>query len=95
LSDDDCDRLWRTYNVKLVEERQLREFPIIDFDRQGELPEQVGAALAFYGIDARNPFTFLETELVTSSVKHGDWRSEVADPEILAVWDALAGYALS
>lgn len=95
LSDDDCDRLWHIYNGKLLEERRRREFPIINFDEQAALHEQVRAALSFYGIESPHPFSFFETNLVSSDTQTQEWRSDIVDQEIAELWDALDAYSMT
>jgi hypothetical protein len=95
LSNDDCDRLWRIYNGKLLEERRRHEFPIINFDEQAALPQQVSAALSYYDMESRDPFTFFDTKLVISNTQNQDWRSDIPDAETLELWDALVAYSVT
>jgi hypothetical protein len=95
LSDHGCDRLWRIHNGRLLEERRRREFPIINFDKGGALPQQVRAALSFYGIESRSAFTFFDAKLVTFGTQNQGWQSDVPDPETLELWDALAAYSMT
>jgi hypothetical protein len=90
LSDDEHLELWKAYNRKLLQARRAREFPVIDFERRESLPDQVGAALAHYGL-AFESGSFFEP----GSVRHegGDWRRSVSDPETLELWARLSAYS--
>ncbi len=84
------DELWLTYNQALLAEHRLKPFPVIDFERQGDLDAQVRAALAFHGLKAAAESAFFDPELLGQGT--GDWRSQTSS-EALELWDALAGLA--
>jgi hypothetical protein len=90
LSDEEHLELWKAYNRNLLDARRERDFPMIDFERRDELPQQVGAALERYGIEFRAG-EFFEP----GSVRHegSAWRERVSDVETLELWDELAAFA--
>jgi hypothetical protein len=90
FSDADHLELWKAYNRRLAEFRRDRDFPVIDFERAGELPQQVGAALGRYGIEFASA-EFFEP----GKVRHeeSDWRARVDDREALELWEELSSYA--
>jgi hypothetical protein len=93
LAPGDWEDLWLIYNRALLAERRRLEFPLIDFDRNGDLDAQVRAALAFWGLDARSESSFFAHELTVPSP--GDWRSRVRSSEALELWDELAGLSVA
>ena len=88
LPPEGWEQLWMVYNRALLEELQRRPFPVIDFDRQTELDDQVRGALSFHDLEAASESRFFERELVGQHVD--DWRSEVTSREALDLWDTLA-----
>lgn len=85
------DELWLIYNRSLLAEHRRRPFPVIDFDRHGDLDAQVRAALAFHGLEPAAGSGFFERELVGQA--NDDWRSRLGSSEALELWDTLAGLA--
>jgi len=90
FSDADHLELWKAYNRRLVGFRRERDFPVIDFERAGELLDQVAAALGRYGFEFRSA-EFFEP----GKVRHeeADWRERVDDRETLELWEELSSYS--
>jgi hypothetical protein len=93
LSAPAWEELWLTYNRALLAELERSPFPVVDFDRHDELDAQVGAALAFHGLEPSGESHFFEQELVGR--RADDWRSRVRSSETVELWDALAERAAS
>jgi hypothetical protein len=86
------EELWTAYNRALLDELERAPFPLIDFDRHGDLDAQVRSALAFHGLEASAQSTFFDRELVGHHVE--EWRSQIVFPEALELWDELARRSL-
>jgi hypothetical protein len=86
------EALWCHYNRILLGELERAPFPVVDFDRSGELGAQVHAALAFYGLDGDTEGTFFDEQLVNERADPA-WREEALSPEPVELWDRLAAYA--
>jgi hypothetical protein len=91
LSSEEWERLWLTYNRALLEEHHRQPFPVVDFERDQQLDEQVRAALRFWGVEPAGESSFFEGTLVSEGAD--DWRSEVTAAEALSLWDELAALA--
>jgi hypothetical protein len=87
------EELWLTYNRALLAELERSPFPVIDFDRHDDLDAQIGAALAFHGLEPSGESHFFEQELVGR--RADDWRSGVRSSEAVELWDAVAERAAS
>jgi hypothetical protein len=92
LSSAAWEELWTSYNRALLEELDSDPFPLIDFDRHADLDDQVRAALAFHGIEARGESSFFERELLGQHPE--EWRSQVVFAEALDLWEELARRSL-
>jgi len=88
---DAWEELWRHYNRLLLDELERRPFPLVDFDRRGDLPAQVKGALAAHGVSAGGESEFFDPALV--SAKGEAWRGRAA-PESAALWDRLREHAV-
>lgn len=93
LSDSEWDRLWCVYNRALLEERERAEFPVVNFDLVNQLAEQMQAALSYYEIESSGRFDFFAPDLVRNRVPPADWRSQVAEPATIPIWEALTRYS--
>jgi hypothetical protein len=87
------EALWRHYNTILLRELESSHFPVLDFDRRDLLDAQVREALAFHGVEARSAAAFFDPGLVHER-PDADWRSQVASPESLELWDRLVARAV-
>ncbi|OLE36403.1 MAG: hypothetical protein AUG48_07510 [Actinobacteria bacterium 13_1_20CM_3_68_9] len=85
--------LWVTYNRALLEELEREPFPVIDFDRHGNLDAQVRAALAFHDLEAATESRFFDRGLVGQRVD--EWRGQVVSTEALGLWDELSQRSLA
>jgi hypothetical protein len=92
LSFNDSLRLWKIYNLRLLDQLRQQEFPVINFDDKARLGDQVRSALGFHGIPAPNRFSFFEPD----AVKHDtdEWRAQLEDREALDLWDQLVAFTV-
>jgi hypothetical protein len=88
LSAREWEDVWVVYNRALLDWHRRKPFPLIDFDRPGQLPGRVRAALEFWGLEAAGASEFFDPGLA-SDAGEGDWTSEVESPEALEIWRAL------
>jgi hypothetical protein len=91
LGSAEWERLWLAYNSILLDERRRREFPVIDFDRSGDLDEQVRRALAFWEIEVDGQSQFFAPELTAGLPV--DWRSQATSTEVVDLYDELTSLA--
>ncbi|HEY7150090.1 MAG TPA: hypothetical protein VH391_00235 [Solirubrobacterales bacterium] len=92
LSSLEWERLWTAYNRALLAELERQPFPVIDFDRHGELDAQVRSALTFHGLEGEAESSFFDRDLVGHQVD--EWRSQVVLADALELWDELARRSL-
>jgi hypothetical protein len=93
LSAGEWDELWLVYNRALLDEHRRRPFPVIDFERHGDLDSQVRAALTFHGLEPSVESAFFDPQLLGQGAD--DWRAQIRSGETLELWDTLAALAVS
>jgi len=89
----ECLDLWCTYNRRLFQLHQQREFPVVNFEERDRLGEQVRAALHFYGLTTAGKFGFYEDQIVRHD--ETDWLVDMHRPDILALWQSLRERSLA
>jgi hypothetical protein len=94
LSDREWEDVWVTYNRALLAEHRRSPFPIIDFDRPGDLDGRVIAALEFWSLEPAGTSEFFDPDLFDAGAAT-EWEPQVQTPEALELWRTLAGIAAS
>jgi hypothetical protein len=92
LSARQWEDVWVVYNRALLAEHRRRPFPVIDFDRPGEVDARVAAALERWSVERADGSEFFEPALVRQGAD-SDWAAQVQSPEALELWRALARLA--
>jgi hypothetical protein len=84
--------LWKTYNRALLNYAQTHECPIAFFDSPNFVDEVVHCA-RHLGYSSSAATHFFDDRFVRSRIEN--WRELVGDSEVIALYDELAGFAVS
>jgi len=92
LTRQQCIALWKTYNRALLGFAQSHDCPIAFFDRPN-FADQIIHCTRYHGYNDSTATHFFEDQVVRSRTQ--SWRDLVEDSEAIALYDDLAGFAVS
>lgn len=92
-TEDECLRIWSTYNGHLLRWLEAEPFPVIEFGGENDLEAELALALEYYGLPVSHAFRFFDAEFIRSDQRGVKWRQEV--PEGLTqLWDEILSRAI-